>query len=1119
MTTRTGLALAALGAVSCAGMVWFALSPTDAPSEAAEPRIQSVARVVDDVSSALEESDEALQPARLEATLEAPLAPARFAPTFDLKDAIWVSGRVIFAPGTPADERAEVVGWYSVTDKTQEPHRARVAADGTFRLAYPAGTARGWLALEARYSYLHSQLELWFDDPIEPLVLEPELGGCVRARFRMPAGAEARASELVGSRMYASVTRRVRAQTESQDFNRHRRVTDPALVEIGGLVPGPAYNVTGSPESFPPYEVRELRIEPGVTKEIDIPLELGVVLRGTVVDEAERPIAGVSFHALVANGNDAAYIDRDDATGTDGTFELKGVKAGRIWITARASGHLAARIALEAVEGSPSDGLRFVLPRGRSIFGRVEDPQGKPAANARLEIAMRTSMDSSRQMELLGWRWEPREHTAAADGTFEITGLTEGPFELTVRSEGEPRSTARVSSVESGGEPIVVKLDGGSELRGRVVDDLRRAVPRFRVEATPVDRDVDDVSDGERVRGKRTGDDGGFAIAGLRAGAWRIAVHGNGGSVSREVTLPHDGQPFEILLPRAASVAGTVLDPMAQPVRGARVVVALADGVLTGADALATSKPTDDAGRFSLDQVPPGAVSLSATHLVLAPSAPVRVDLAPGQAASNVIVVLRPSGRITGQILDAQASPDPERHLYAYGSGTAENTSIYGESDAEGRFEFDGLPAGAYSLQSQASAAEREQIRAPDGRQDWQLLQNVTRRAQVTVNAGETTHVVLGEAPRAPVRVRGLVTRGGRPLGGAQVMATRSSHTGGPPESKTATTNDDGRYELVVGEHGDYWFRIGSGSRGTSAQRQETIPEGTDHTIDFDLPSGRISGRVLSPEGDPVREFQVQLRASAPRPLASKVLQTNFGWSSTDERGAFAFDGLLPGDYTVSAQDRFFVGDDAGPRYGPVTSDEIRIEESSTRDDVVLRLELAARIEALVSGPGGESIAAAEVFAFYETGKRIERNDSTTDAAGRVRLGGLPPRPVLLFARKDSFASAVTGPVRARAGELDVVTLELRPATFADIVVEGPDGPRPMPIVVRDERGIEFTSLWSRARSPSSRAGTNTKGAVIGPLPPGRYRAMPRDRELESHGADFVVAGEDQVTVRIKLPK
>lgn len=1130
MFHRSGLVLTVAALALLGGVAWIAFSSTESPTAAADASRAAETQTSSSRTAAIDAADAPSTAPNtaaneLDAVAATDVARAEVAdrPPFDVTDAIWVGGRVIFPTGTPADERAEVVASFG-DDDSKKPHRALVAADGTFRAAFPAGTATGEIDLRARYAFLRAPIELVLSEPVKDLVLEPELGGCVHATLVLPAASEVRRRELIGTKMYATGVGVLRSNADSSHTTRTAEITDSTHVDIGGLVPGIAHGISGNPKTFAPIKFQGVRVQPGSVTAITVSVADGVALRGRVVDESAQAIAGATFRVASADGNKSAYGTRDTPSAADGRFALEGVAAGQITLTVACRGYLATPIRLEPIaDGGARDDLDVVLKRGRSLRGRVQWADGRAAAGIKLSISLATSFSSGDQWQELGW-WEPQEHATAPDGSFEIAGLTAGPFALVALAQPAADATvagsARIDAVASGSEPIVLTLEPGHELAGRVVDDVGHGVGRFTVIATPASTnpDRDDVSDA--VNGRLLGKEGRFVVEGLRAGDWRITVKGGGGRVRREVSVPRDSAALEILLPRPASISGVVRDPTGAPVRGARVT--FDSNTTPGAPAgmQVFSKPTGADGRFEARDVPSGPITVRASLLGWAPSDDYILDLTPGQVVTDVVSMLRLGGRLTGEVLDAAGRADGERQVYAYFMRGGSSTTASAVCDAAGQFEFDGLPAGSYTVQTMASAAERDAARDADGKIDWQVLQSTTKRARVDIVAGQTAHVVLGEAPRAPVRVRGLVSSRGRPVAGVTVSAYGAATKSGSPLS--SRTGDDGRYELGLDGPGQYTFMVRDGARGrsgASCHRIETIPDASDVTVDMELASARIAGRVVTPDGKPAQGLQVELHAEQPGASSAGVMRTDAGWSTTGEDGLFAFEHLQPGTYTVNASEMRMWGADQALRFGRTSVRGLVVAEDAAIENVELKLALAGRLEVEVRGPAGEPISGANVFTFDESGAVIEDySGSSSDAAGRKRIGGLAPQRVFVVAHKGSLASAVSAPIQVRASEMETLTVVLKRATVLDVVVRGPDGqPMPASITVRDERGIDFSDFAAMSRAGGAKWPASAPVSAVGPLPPGRYRVSLDD---EAHtGVDVDITGADRQTVELALPK
>ncbi len=159
---------------------------------------------------------------------------------------------------------------------------------------------------------------------------------------------------------------------------------------------------------------------------------------------------------------------------------------------------------------------------------------------------------------------------------------------------------------------------------------------------------------------------GGWASAGVD----RLVVTAGGAVSAPALTLT---QPI-------ATISGRVLNEYGDaPIVGASVV---ADG--TGGTAL-----TDSAGAFNL-AVPPGIVSVTVSldgwqPRALGADSSNRVLLAPGEAASGVVLTLEPLSTLTGRVTSSVgATPIPGVTVYTMSSSTV--------TDADGRFAVRDLP-------------------------------------------------------------------------------------------------------------------------------------------------------------------------------------------------------------------------------------------------------------------------------------------------------------------------------------------------------------------------------------------------------------------------------------------
>lgn len=150
--------------------------------------------------------------------------------------------------------------------------------------------------------------------------------------------------------------------------------------------------------------------------------------------------AGAGDTAVVATGGDGQVLGRT-LTLADGTFQLTGLPAGEVTVTAHLDGHrpAAATVVVSGTEPAVAD---LLVQAAGTLHGTVTGPDGRPVPGARVEV-------STAAGELAA--------TAVSDelGGYEVTGLPPGDYSV-VTSLFEPA----VRQVDlTGGESATVDID------------------------------------------------------------------------------------------------------------------------------------------------------------------------------------------------------------------------------------------------------------------------------------------------------------------------------------------------------------------------------------------------------------------------------------------------------------------------------------------------------------------------------------------------------------------------------------------------------------------------------------------------------------------------------------
>ena len=235
-------------------------------------------------------------------------------------------------------------------------------------------------------------------------------------------------------------------------------------------------------------------------------------------------------------------------------------------------------------------------------------------------------------------------------------------------------------------------------------------------------------------------------------------------------------------------------------------------------------------------------------------------------------------------------------------------------TDAEGRYEFKNLPAGAYSL----NVAKAPYLTGP-------LDPQAVNVRMIELQSGETLDRVDFTLARGGVITGRVVDEFGEPLSGLDVSARRVQTISGKrqlvPFGPRGLTNDIGEFRIFGLEPGQYavlalWRRMGSGDP-TSPDRSGYPPTyfpGTTNEAEaqrFTVAAGqtigdlvmalspiktaRVEGTVVDVDGRPMGNTYLDvLQSSANNNFMSREL--------VQPDGTFTFASLAPGDYVFRTQ-------------------------------------------------------------------------------------------------------------------------------------------------------------------------------------------------------------------------
>ncbi|HEU4417334.1 MAG TPA: carboxypeptidase-like regulatory domain-containing protein, partial [Planctomycetota bacterium] len=417
-------------------------------------------------------------------------------------------------------------------------------------------------------------------------------------------------------------------------------------------------------------------IAPSSVAELTLSAMRDGVVRGTVVDAGDRPVAGarlwLSQHDDWERGFEVAR------SGDDGCFELPA--RAQQYIGARKTGHAPSRLRqLSRITAEP---LLVRLPSlGGAVRGRVIDQAGAPLADALVQVGERGGriVAGSTTDETYVERARVLLRTDAR-GTFHADGVGTGSTKVHAWA-ADHGIVVQAVLVEAGRtSDVVLTLPRAATVEGTVRDAQRSVVP------------------GALIAAGDSGYFGSVRVHSDASGRFRLD-HVSPGDVELLAELgpayalvklhlaPGQVATCDPVL-RTHRLAGTLVGPAGVPIAGYEIGT-FADG------APVESATTDAAGRFVLAGMRDATVDLvvSVRGMGIAQRNDVPVD------EPDVVIRLtdaeQPSATIRGRIVDEHGNGLP-RAVSVMNAATSFATRV--EASLDGTFVCDALPAGTWWL-------------------------------------------------------------------------------------------------------------------------------------------------------------------------------------------------------------------------------------------------------------------------------------------------------------------------------------------------------------------------------------------------------------------------------------
>src|SRR5450759_2104053 len=397
-------------------------------------------------------------------------------------------------------------------------------------------------------------------------------------------------------------------------------------------------------------------------------------------------------------------------TVADGTFRLRGLEPERnLSVEAAKSGYATGRKPGVSVKaGDAIKDLALVVRRGLEARGKVVDAQAQPVAGAELRAINREDglMGGARvQMRLMGMDRDKPDTVTGNDGAFSLKGLEVGQYTLAIAREGYARKTVPSLDVKATGENVwgPVTLVAGAPIAGLVRDSNGGPISGAQIFGI-------DVGGGGRPQNGTSDADGKFRLEGFTAERpILVNVTAQGyAALQKNVTPP--AADIALVLKSAGTVRGRVEDADAKkPVTDFTISRGGQRGgggvqIMMGRGGSDQSFQSED-GSFELTEVPPGKWTVRGSAAGYRSAEASGVEVGEGETKEGVVLSMKRGGGLAGHVTDpggtsvANASVTWHAAESEGGAMGAAMARMMGgaaggstTTDADGRFQFDGLP-------------------------------------------------------------------------------------------------------------------------------------------------------------------------------------------------------------------------------------------------------------------------------------------------------------------------------------------------------------------------------------------------------------------------------------------
>lgn len=482
---------------------------------------------------------------------------------------------------------------------------------------------------------------------------------------------------------------------------RHAVTNADGSFRLAGLLPVPA-TLTATADGYVPAVVESAT--PATGEPILIELAEGASLVGQVLQPDGRAAAGVGVSLTLPAGAlgglsprpSGEHMFRRVLTDNDGRFRFDSLTPATWFAEARDESRRATLDGIRLVPGEPRE-IELRLQTLNRLTVHVTSRTGKPVASAAVkasfEIATEPTVirrtDAAGRVVLAVGTGTARVEVSHADllALSREVVIQPGNNELHVQLEPGWQISGTVRSIDGAPIPGAV-VEAGEPMPGELGSEFAAQLRRLTRLSQPAAQAVSDAS-------------GSFRLTGLDDGRFRLVARVPGYAASESVeAVTINGQSVagvEILLAPGASVRGNVV--------GLGPSEMASTEIEAWRDVLFRSASPDPEGSFELSGLAPGIWRIAAVTGGRR-TAEHSVTLEAGAMETAVELRFEPGFRLAGQVLIAD---EPASGAFISALLSEHGRQWRTRADHLGRFEIEGLPAGAYELDTRHRGVTQNQ--------------------------------------------------------------------------------------------------------------------------------------------------------------------------------------------------------------------------------------------------------------------------------------------------------------------------------------------------------------------------------------------------------------------------